>query len=75
MKRRVVEDKFKSQDEMHLDTYFNVIAKDKVTLLDTRIESKDPKKVRTAHIYAKNDDGTYTNGVEMPFDKFLATRG
>ena len=71
----VVEDQKKSQDEMHLDTYFNIIAEDKVALLETRIGSLDPTQQLTAHIYKKNSDDAYEKQQEMAFDKFLLTEG
>jgi len=33
----VVKDKWKDQQQMHLDTFFNILSKDKVLLADNRI--------------------------------------
>jgi len=70
----VVEDKVGSQDEMHLDTYFNVISKDKVALLETRM-TEDEKQGLTAHLYTKKDDGSYEKAGSKQFHTYLQDNG
>jgi len=37
----VVKDKWKNQQQMHLDTFFNILSKDKALLVDNRIDPTD----------------------------------
>ena len=64
----VVKDPLKHQDEMHLDTYMNVVDERKVVILEDRInhytnrgikKTANPKKELLADIYKKRDDGYY----------------
>lgn len=73
----VVCDQWKSQDQMHLDTYFNIIDHDLATLCANRVEA-GPGDVDflTADVYAKNAAGVYEKIVSgTPFTEFLAGRG
>lgn len=73
----VVCDKWKSQDQMHLDTYFNIIDRDLVTLCANRVKAK-PGDVDflTVDVYAKNKAGRYEKiSSGTPFTAFLADRG
>lgn len=73
----VVRDQWKSQDQMHLDTYFNIIDRDLVTMCANRVEAK-PEDVDflTVDVYAKNSDGVYKKEHSgIPFVEFLTKRG
>ena len=73
----VVRDSWKSQDQMHLDTYFNIIDKDLVTMCANRVEA-EPGDIDflTADIYAKDADGAYERvSSGIPFTDFLTNRG
>lgn len=73
----VVRDLWKSQDQMYLDTYFNIIDKDLVTMCANRVEA-DPGDIDflTADIYAKDADGAYERvSSGIPFTDFLTNRG
>ena len=73
----VVRDQWKSQDQMHLDTYFNIIDRDLVTMCANRVEAEpDDIDFLTADIYAKNTEGSFEKAVSgVPFTEFLTKRG
>lgn len=73
----VVHDAWKSQDQMHLDTYFNIIDRDLVTLCANRVNAK-PGDVDflTYDTYAKDVNGKYQKIVSgASFLDFLNDRG
>lgn len=41
----VVKDSKKSQDQMHLDTFFNIVSSDKAVLVQSRFDNKDLTKI------------------------------
>lgn len=56
----VVKDQKSKQDEMHLDTYFNVIDHDLAVLGEVRIPGKTSAAMLLyADVYSKNADGSY----------------
>ncbi len=73
----VVRDSWKSQDQMHLDTYFNIIDRDLVTLCANRVEAKPgDKDYLTADVYAKDGTGRFAKvSSGVPFTDFLTARG
>ncbi len=73
----VVCDQWKSQDQMHLDTYFNIIDRDLVTLCANRVNAKaGDKDYLTVDVYAKNTFGQYEKTVTgLSFVDFLTARG
>lgn len=73
----VVRDQWKSQDQMHLDTYFNIIDRDLVTMCANRVEAQpDDIDFLTADIYAKNTEGSFEKVASgVPFTEFLTKRG
>ncbi len=64
---------------MHLDTYFNVISKNKVVLVENRlnIASEDNSKMRLfADVYHRNSNGSYVLVTEnIDFVEFLKENG
>ena len=62
---------------MHLDTYFNIIDRDLVTMCANRVEAEpDDIDSLTADIYAKNTEGSFEKAVSgVPFTEFLTKRG
>lgn len=73
----VVRDAWKSQDQMHLDTYFNIIDKDLVTLCANRVNAEQGDiDFLTIDIYAKDGNGRYQKTQSgIPFVDFLTQRG
>ena len=78
----VVKDSFMQQDEMHLDTYFNIAGPNKAVILEDRIDhyaknnfvKTDPRKKTTVDIYQFVGDG-YKKKKIMSFQKYLASKG
>ena len=73
----VVRDQWKSQDQMHLDTYFNIIDRNLVTMCANRVEA-EPGDIDflTVDVYARNTEGNFEKAVSgIPFTEFLAKRG
>ena len=75
----VVKDPFKNQDQMHLDTYFNIIGPN-LALVDTVRRQEEhinrdgeTKKIRpTVDVYTKNEDGTYNcNRKDVDFFDYM----
>ena len=56
----VVKDAWKSQEQMHLDTYFNIIDRDLVTLCANRVNAEEgDMDFLTYDMYAKDSNGQY----------------
>jgi len=78
----VVYDPFCQQDEMHLDTYFNLVAPDKGIIVDERIHSENgnphPDKLSRVTLYQRQEDGKYsqkTEKNELTFQEYLEHKG
>ncbi len=74
----VVKDVYKDQEEMHLDTYFNIYDYKKAFVLNDRIEQKSNSlnKVPKVDIYKLQPDESYTKSVsDMNFKEFLINEG
>ncbi len=73
----VVKDKRLYQPEMHLDTYFNIIDKDLVTLGEERmLAPKNDSKYVSVDVYSKGIDGKYAlSQQEVGFVEFLNALG
>ncbi len=69
----VVKDVRKYQAEMHLDTYFNIIDKDLVTLGEERMNAqKGDDTYVCVDVFEKNSDGNYQQTVkDLSFVEFL----
>jgi len=52
----VVKDPYKDMNQMHLDTYFNIIGRNKAIILDQRMKEKHRPKIK---VYKKKDNGFY----------------
>lgn len=70
----VVIDYQKKQDEMHLDTYFNIISEDKCVVLKDRIEKGNPKESQVI-IYEKDGDHYHSSTKTIPLREYLIFRG
>lgn len=71
----VVKDHWKNQQQMHLDTYFNIIRKDLAVLVENRINPTDGMKVEV-DLYERLPEGGYKLASEnIPFLQFLQNRG
>lgn len=72
----VVKDAWKSQEQMHLDTYFNIIDRDLVTLCANRANAEEGDvDFLTYDMYAKDSNGQYQQTETGSFLDFLAKRG
>lgn len=73
----VVNDSWKSQIQMHLDTYFNVIDSDLVTMCSNRYNAKSGEKdFLTVDIFVRCGEGDYKQFKQgQSFLEFLAERG
>ncbi|RMF55405.1 hypothetical protein D6745_02365 [Candidatus Woesearchaeota archaeon] len=68
----IVKDGHKEQDEMHLDTYFNIVSRKKAVILKTRLD--DPKT--RIDVYTLQHDGTYERTSEnLSFRQVLSKEG
>ena len=58
----VVKDPYKDQDQMHLDTYFNIINPNTAVMIETRIHEKgvEPEIPTVVDIYSRSARGEYT---------------
>ena len=67
----VVEDPFKDMNQMHLDTYFNIVGEKKAVILDERRKQDMRPKIR---VYELDRDGHYTLQERMnrDFIEFLS---
>jgi arginine deiminase len=77
----VVKDSWKNQDQMHLDTYFNIIDKDLAVIVEERVDQRDasgrvvkpadPAKRSLVDVYELKD-GTYVKTASnIPFQRFV----
>ena len=73
----VVNDAWKSQIQMHLDTYCNVIDEDLFTMCNNRVVAKPgDKDFLTVDVYARKGNEAYQKVIEgQSFLEFLAQRG
>ena len=57
----VVVDQHRQQDEMHLDTYFNITSRDTCFVLDERVKERPTGSRKDTYVvvYRRRDDGTY----------------
>lgn len=64
----IVKDQFRDQDEMHLDTYFNILNKNTATILEDKVDMSElgsyknklnKKKELFVDVYKKNNSGRY----------------
>lgn len=69
----VVKDPYQKQDEMHLDTYFNIVGPNKAFILEDRIY--DPKKIPLVDVYTKNCEGYNLTEKDLNFSNFLMKNG
>jgi len=77
----VVKDSWKNQDQMHLDTYFNIIDKNLAVIVEERIDQRDasgkivkasdPAKKSVVDLYEMKDGKYAKTGSDIPFQKFL----
>ena len=77
----VVKDAWKNQDQMHLDTYFNVIDKNLAVIVEERIDqfddsgniikASDPAKKSLVDLYEMKDGKYVKTAGDVPFQKFL----
>lgn len=81
----VVKDHYKQQDEMHLDTYFNIAGPNKVVILEDRVDhynkegnfvKANSEKQTTVDVYALSESGKYTKFIhDVNFQDYLETKG
>ena len=75
----VVKDSLKDENEMHLDTYFNILAPLKAIVLEERIgigENISEKRTSRVDIYERTSNGNYKKiDSDMMFSKFLDKTG
>jgi len=77
----VVKDSWKNQDQMHLDTYFNIIDKDLAVIVEERIDQRDasgrivkaadPAKRALVDLYELKNDSYVKTASNVPFQRFL----
>ena len=71
----VVKDFYKKQDEMHLDTYFNIAGKNKAVVLKDRL-TLDSRKTPMVDVYKKSESGKYIKSEQdIVFKDYLASKG
>ncbi|MBU0666517.1 MAG: hypothetical protein KKC26_04080 [Nanoarchaeota archaeon] len=80
----VVKDYFKNQEEMHLDTYFNIAGPNKAVILEDRVNhyneqgkfvKANPEKKTTIDLYTLTN-GTYVRAEkDIPFQDYLSKKG
>ena len=78
----VVKDSFKRQEEMHLDTFFNIAGSKKAVILEDRVEHynndslvpPNPKKETVVDVYKLKKQG-YVKEKTLSFQDYLATKG
>lgn len=72
----VVKDLYKNQDQMHLDTYFNIIASDKAVLIDSRMKGGELELSTSADIYSRNKYGKFRlEDADVNFENYLTGAG
>jgi len=77
----VVKDSWKNQDQMHLDTYFNIIDKDLAVIVEERIDqydaagrivkAADPAKRALVDLYELKNGSYVKTASNIPFQRFL----
>lgn len=77
----VVRDSWKNQDQMHLDTYFNIIDKNLAVIVEERIDQRDssgkivkasdPAKKSVVDLYEMKGGAYVKTAGDIPFQKFL----
>ena len=77
----VVKDSWKNQDQMHLDTYFNIIDQKLAVIVEERIDQRDaagkivkaadPAKRSLVDLYELKEDQYRKTASNIPFQKFL----
>ena len=70
-----VRDSRKEQDEMHLDTYFNVIGESLVAMLEERMTAVEGSSYFTVCDVYQLIDGAYQLNATLSFPEFLKSRG
>jgi arginine deiminase len=80
----VVKDAYKQQDEMHLDTYFNIAGANRAVILEDRVDhynengelvKADQKKKTLVDIYKMEGDKYALEEKDKPFQDYLANKG
>jgi arginine deiminase len=80
----VVKDAYKKQDEMHLDTYFNILGSKKALILEDRVDHLDsngnvisamPEKKTTVDVYTKCGSEYIPGRKDIPFQDYLESKG
>jgi len=77
----VVKDSWKNQDQMHLDTYFNIIDKDLAVIVEERIDQRDasgrvvkaadPAKRSLVDLYELQGGNYVKTASNIPFQRFV----
>lgn len=77
----VVKDSWKNQDQMHLDTYFNIIDKDLAVIVEERIDQRDatgrivkpadPAKRSLVDLYELKNGSYVKTASNIPFQHFV----
>ncbi len=77
----VVKDTWKNQDQMHLDTYFNIIDRNLAVIVEERVDQRDssgkivkasdPVKKSLVDLYEMKNGKYAKTGSDIPFQKFL----
>ncbi len=81
----VVKDSYGQQDEMHLDTFFNIAGSNKAIIMEERVDhyddqgnfvSANPDKKTTVDVYHLDENEEYVlRHSDMPFQTYLAEKG
>lgn len=77
----VVKDSWKNQDQMHLDTYFNIVDRKTAVIVEERIDQRDaagrivkaaePAKKALVDLYELDGDAYRKTASDVPFQQFL----
>lgn len=77
----VVKDSWKNQDQMHLDTYFNIIDKDLAVIVEERIDQRDatgrivkpadPAKRALVDLYELKNNSYVKTASNIPFQSYV----
>ncbi len=77
----VVKDSWKNQDQMHLDTYFNIIDKDLAVIVEERVDQRDasgrivkpadPAKRSLVDLYELKNGSYVKTASNIPFQRFV----
>jgi arginine deiminase len=80
----VVKDPFQKQDEMHLDTYFNIVGPNRAIILEDRVNhydtngtliEADPHKRSIVDIYHLEEEGYIRKRENVCFQEYLSEKG